>query len=407
MDPRATSGEPAAQNGTVTDFTSMTPDQLRARGSQKWNNYPADVIPLWVAEMDFPMAPAVTEAIHATVAADGFGYAVKTQELPSAFAAFAARRLDQHIDPQLTTIIPDVLTGVVLAIQAHSTAGSPVVVPTPSYMPFLAIPGEMGRELVPVPLVEHTEASDAHHRWTLDLAGIDAAFAAGARTLILCQPYNPVGRMFTPDELRALAEVVDRHGAWVVSDEIHAPLTMPGVRHVGYAGVSDIAASHSSTITSASKSFTMPGLPCATITHHTEQANEQWTTNAPAGRIYGATTLGINANIAAFTQGDEWLDGAMAQVAENSATMSAWLAEHAPQARYLPAEATYFAWIDWRECGLGDAPAEWFLEHAKVWMNSGPAFGEVGKGFSRLNLATTPAILSDALGRMAGALASR
>ena len=99
MDPRATSGEPAAQNGTVTDFTSMTPDQLRARGSQKWNNFPADVIPLWVAEMDFPMAPAVTEAIHATVAADGFGYAVKTQELPSAFAAFAARRLDQQIDP--------------------------------------------------------------------------------------------------------------------------------------------------------------------------------------------------------------------------------------------------------------------------------------------------------------------
>lgn len=407
VDPASPRRASRADNGRVTDFTALTPDALRARGSQKWNAYPADVIPLWVAEMDYPLAPPVAEAIARTVAAEGFGYAVKDESLPKAFAAFAERRLGMTINPSWTTVIPDVLTGVVLAINAHSPAGSPVVVPTPSYMPFLAIPGELGRELVEVPLVEHPEGTDCASRWSLDLAGIDAALAAGARTVILCQPYNPVGRVFTREELAALAEVVDRHGAFVVSDEIHAPLTMPGHRHVAYAEAGELAASHCATVTSASKSFSMPGLPCATITHHDQARRDEWSANAPAGRVYGATTLGITANIAAFTEGDEWLDGAMAQVAANSATLQAWLAEHAPAARYLPGEATYFAWIDWRECGLGDAPSAWFLEHARVWMNSGPAFGAAGRGFSRLNLATTPAILAEALGRMGEALASR
>lgn len=388
----------------MTDFTRPTPDELRARGSMKWNLHPADVLPLWVAEMDYPLAPAVTDAVARTVAAEGFGYAHVGSQVPEAFAAFAKRRLGLHVNPEWTTVIPDVLTGVEQAIDAHCPAGAPVVVLTPSYMPFLELPQLTGREMVPVPLLETPAGESCAERWQLDLDAIERAFAAGARAIILCQPFNPVGRIFTAEELQPLAELVDRHGGWVVSDEIHAPLTMPGHHHLAYAMVSELAASHCSTVTSASKSFSMPGLPCATITHHTQQAFDHFTATAPAAHLYGATTLGINANVAAFTEGDDWLDGAMAQVAANSAELAAWLATAAPEARYTPAEATYFAWLDWRELGLGPEPAEWFLEHAKVWLNPGSAFGEAGRGFTRLNLATTPAILAEALDRMGTAL---
>lgn len=391
----------------MTDFESLTPQALRARGSQKWNRFDASILPMWIAEADFPTAPAIVEAVQRCVADEAFGYAEIDRRVPEAFAAFASRRLNMSINPEWTTVIRDVLAGVELAIECFAPAGTPVVVPTPSYMPFLSIPGMIGRELVQVPLVEAPGATTVAERWALDLAGIERAFAAGARSIIFCQPYNPVGKVFTAPEMNALAELAARHDAWVISDEIHAPLTMPGVRHLAFSEAGELAASRCITVTSASKTFTLPGLPCATLTLHTEQNARHFDRTAPHGHVYGATTLGIEANIAAFTHCDEWLDGAVAQISKNSSRLKAWLDHNLPEVGYLPGDGTYFAWLDWRGLGIDGDVAEWLKERGRIWMNSGAAFGAPGVGFTRMNLATTSAILDDGMQRLKTAVESR
>ncbi len=391
----------------MTDFDAPTPDQLRARGSMKWNRRGPEVLPMWIAEMDFPVAPSVQTAVEAAVARGSFGYAEVDDSVPRAFAAFARRRLDQDIRPEWTTVVPHVLSGIEWALEALVPAGAPVVATTPAYMHFLVIPGLTGRPCIDVPLIEHPEATTCADRWDLDLAGIEKAFADGARAIILCQPYNPVGKVFTRDELAALAEIVAKYDGIVISDEIHAPLTVPGVQHVAYAGVSETAASHCVTVTSASKSFSMPGLPCATVTLHSQEMADRFTANAHPDHLYGATTLGIEANVAAFTDGDEWLDGARETIARNARRTKEFVDAELPGVTYTPGDATYLAWLDFREAGLGEDPSTWLLENANIWLNPGHDFGEAGRGFVRLNLATTAAILDDGLDRIKQALAQR
>lgn len=389
----------------MTQLQPLTPETLRTRGSQKWNRFGPEVWPMWIAEADFPTAPAVMEAVRSCVEREAFGYANIDQRVPEAFAAFARRRLGMQVEPEWTTVIRDVLSGVELAIEAFSPAGSAVVVPTPSYMPFLSIPQMMGRELVQVPLIDDPDATDVHERWRLDLDGIERAFQAGARSIIWCQPYNPVGKVFSAQEQDALAQLAEKYDAWVVSDEIHAPLTMPGVQHVAFSSSSQLAAERCITVTSASKTFTLPGLPCATLSLHTAQNAEHFARTAPHGHIYGATMLGIEANVAAFTDCDEWLDAALAQISSNADHLADWLATNLPQVRYTKAEGTYLAWLDWRQADLPGEPAEWLKENGKIWMNSGTAFGRGGEGFTRMNLATTPEILDEGLRRIATAMA--
>lgn len=391
----------------MTAFDSLTPQQLRERGSQKWTRQGPDVLPMWIAEMDFPLADPVREAIEQVVARQGFGYALVDDRVPQAFSRFAARRLGMDVNPEWTTVVPHVLAGIEVALDVVTPPGAGVVVTTPAYMHFLVIPGLTGRPAVEVPLLEDPSATDVAGRWSFDLEGIEKAFAEGARTLILCQPYNPVGKVFSREELAAIAEIVARYDGWVISDEIHAPLTLPGVEHVAYAGVSEAAASHCVTITSASKSFSIPGLPCATVTFHTEAGAKLFRDKAPEDHLYGATTLGIEANIAAFEHGDEWLDQARRQIAENVETTRAFVADELPGVRYDGQQATYLAWLDMRETGLGEDPAAFLLDKGKVWLNSGHTFGTGGAGFARLNLATSPESLGDGLGRIKQALAQR
>lgn len=389
------------------DFDSLTADQLRARGSQKWNRRGPEVLPMWIAEMDFPLAEPVTRAVDDVVRRQAFGYAEVDDRVPRAFAEFAGRRLGLEVNPAWTTVVPHVLHGIEWALDSLLPAGAGVVVTTPVYMHFMEIPGLTHRPCVDVPLLEDTTTDAVSQRWTLDLAGIERAFADGARGMILCQPHNPVGAVFSREQLAALAEIVDRFGGWVVSDEIHAPLTMPGVEHVAYASVSPKAASHCATVTSASKSFSMPGLSCATITMHTQAAHVAFLAGIHEDHLYGATTLGIEANVAAFTQGDEWLDGARAVIARNAHHAKEVLARELPQVGYLVPDATYFAWLDLRALDLGDDPAAWLIDNAKVWMNSGHAFGEAGRGYARMNLATTQTLLDEGLRRIVEAVRAR
>lgn len=241
-------------NGPV-DLTALTPPQLQARRTMKWTTYPPDVLALWVAEMDYPTAEPVMAAIRAAVAAETFGYPMNpaASGLPEAYAGWALRRYGMTVDPADVHVVADVMHGVRLALEYFTAPDDAVIITTPVYMPFFDIVDLARRPQVHVPM---TTGPDG--RAALDLDRINAAFAAGARTLLLCSPYNPLGRAFSHAELAALAEVVDRHGGRVVSDEIHAPLVHDDRPHVPYASVSAAAAAHTLTVVAASKAWTSP-----------------------------------------------------------------------------------------------------------------------------------------------------
>jgi cysteine-S-conjugate beta-lyase len=380
----------------------LTPSELRARGSLKWNvGLDHDVLALWVAEMDFPTAPVVRDAMRACVERDQVGYARHDEDtpVPRALAAFGARRYGWAIDPADVHLLPDVLRGVELAIRRFSPPGSPVVLPTPAYMPFFDVIASVERRRIDVPMVRTGD------RWCLDLGGIDAALAGGPGTVVLCNPYNPLGTVFTREELAALAEVVERRGARVVSDEIHAPLTY-GVPHVPYAAAGPHAAGHSMTMMSATKAWNLPGLKCAAAVT-TNHADRERYAALPFVEVHGASTVGIEATGAAFDLGEPWLDDLLGQLDQNRRLLGTLLEEHLPQVGYRVPDGTFFGWLDCGDLALPGDPAAYFLEHARVLLSPGPPFGAGGDGFVRLNFATSPEILTEAVLRMAKAVPAR
>lgn len=382
-----------------SNYEDLNPETLRMRCTAKWNRFDPDVLALWVAEMDFPTAPSVLEAIQAAVDREQFGYPVleAATGVPQATAEWSKKRYGWEIDPERIHVLPDVLTGVELAVEAFSPEDSPVILPTPAYMPFFEVAKVARRPLVQVPMLIDGG------RFVLDLDAIDAALQNGSGTLILCNPYNPLGRAFSRDELVALADLVDRHGARVVSDEIHAPITYDGV-HVPYASVAPHAAAHSLTLVAASKAWNLPGLKCAQaiVTSDTDEA--VWR-EISALRTHGASTIGISATVAAYRFGGAWFDETLAYLDENRRILEVLVRTHLEGATYRLPEATFLAWLDCSELDLPSEPAEFFLEHARVALNPGLAFGAGGKGCVRLNFATSASLLTDAITAMGDAVA--
>jgi len=251
--------------------------------------------------------------------------------------------------------------------------------------------------VVAVPLVR-TVTTDA-----LDLDAIDTALASGARAVLLCNPHNPTGRVFTRDELGALATVVERHGARVVADEVHAPLVYDGATHVPYASVSDATAAHTVTITSASKAFNLAGLKCAQVVTSNHADAQRWR-ERKVFEVAGPTPIGIAASTAAYAEGGPWLDALVTYLAANRDRLGDLLARHLPGLTWHRPEATFLAWLDCS--GLGrDDPARWFLDRAGVALSDGPAFGAGNEQMVRLNFATSGALLGrivEAMGDAAG-----
>ena len=370
---------------------------LRERGSAKWTAFP-DAIGAFVAEMDFGIAPVVRAAIDAELDAARTGYLplAASNALAEATAAWSAERYDWPIRPDQVRPVADVLTGLDLVLRRYSDPSKPVIVPTPAYMPFLQIPQRHGREIIEVP------SPEVDGRYELDLAGIAAAFEAGADVLVLCNPWNPVGRVLTRDELVAVSEVVDRFGGRVFADEIHAPVVFPGQRHVPYASVSDAAAAHTITAISASKAFNLPGLKCAQLVLSNDADAERYA--EVAGLVaHGAAGFGVAANTAAYTEGGPWLDGVLEYLDASRTRVGELLAERLPQVGYRAPEGSYIAWLDVRALDLGDAPAEAIRERAGVALTDGAACGEAGRGFVRLILATPLPVLEEIVDRLARA----
>jgi len=381
----------------MADQTTM--DELRRRGSVKWTRGGPDVIGAFVAEMDFGAAPAIEQALRDVIARSDFGYLSDhaTAEMAQACAAWQQDRYGWTVDPASIRPLPDVIKGLEAAITVFSRPDSPVILPTPAYMPFLTVPPRLGRRIIQVPM-----AAD-NGRYVLDLDGIDAAFRQGGHLLILCNPCNPVGRVYEPGELAAVAQVVGRNGGRVFADEIHAPLIYPGGSHIPYASVSAEATAHAITATAASKGWNLPGLKCAQLILTSGADAAVW---AGQGFMFehGASTPGVWATAAAYREGGGWLADVVGYLDGSRELLAAWLAEQLPAVRYQPPEGTYLAWLDCRDLGLDDSPAEFFLAKARVLLTDGAACGEAGRGRVRLNFATPRPILAEIVRRMAEAV---
>ncbi|MDQ0893181.1 MalY/PatB family protein [Agromyces ramosus] len=373
-------------------------DALRTRTSAKWRLYPADVLPLPVAEMDYPLAEPIAAALHAAIDRSDTGYTNGSLPVAEAFQDFASTRLGWEVDPARVTCTADVSMGIVEVLRRVTTPGDGVIITPPIYPPFFDLVAEASCAVVEVPMLGGIDEG-----WALDLDGIDAAFAAGARAMVLCNPHNPIGLVPDASTLAALAEIAARHDATIVADEVHGPLAQPATPYTPFLTVSETAREHGIAITSASKSFNIAGLKSALVVTASERA-DRVRQQLPYEVEWRMGQFGAIASIAAFREGGPWLDGVLASLDDNRRLLADLIADELPGVRYRIPDATYLAWLDLSALGWGDDPAAYALEHAKVALAIGPTFGAtVGRGHARLNFACTPEVLSEAITRLADA----
>ncbi|MFD0392651.1 MalY/PatB family protein [Streptomyces nogalater] len=383
--PDGTRAAPPADRPAAPGFDDISLDALLARRTLKWGRHGGEVLGAWVAEMDFPVAPAVREAVHEAVERGETGYPLRDIRtgLPSACADWLARTCGWTVPAERIFLIPDVLTGVGLGIGAYSRPGSAVVVPTPPIRPSW----RSWRRRAGVPSRCPSSRTAHGGPWT-STPSAPRWPRSGDRAAV--QPAQPLGRVFTRAELRALGRCVAAYGARVVADEIHAPLTYPGHPHIPYASVSPETADHTLTLVSAAKGWNIAGLKCAQAVLSSDRDVRRWRA-LPFHSRHGASTLGIAANIAAYRAGDPWRHEALRYLDGNRRFLARVLGDRLPRARYAMPEATYLAWLDCSFTGLDD-PAG-FLREARVCLSDGAFFGAAGRGFVRLNFATSRHIL--------------
>jgi cystathionine beta-lyase len=379
-------------------FDRVTLAELRERQSAKWRYYPSDVLPAWVAEMDFPVAEPIQRVLHAAVDADDLGYAMAAG-LGEAFAPWALARWGWRVAPSDVRLVADVVTGIAEVLRTATEPGEGVVIDTPVYHPFASTILAHGRKVVPAPVTRR----GPNGAFVLDLAAIERAYDSGARAHLLCSPHNPTGAVHPRETLAAIAELADRHRVLVISDEIHAPLTAPGIVHTPFPMVSEAAARRGIVLTSASKAWNLAGLKAAMMIACSDEARAVLS-RLPFELAFHAGHFGVLAARAAFLEGDPWLASANAAIHRNRALLAHLLAERLPEVGYLPPEAGYLAWLDFSRTDLGDDPARALLVRGKVALSSGPMFGPEGKGFARLNIGTTRSVLEEAVRRVAAAL---
>ena len=381
----------------MTVFDDLSLAKLRGRASAKWTTYPAEVLPAWVAEMDFPLAEPIKQRLRRALDADDCGYAHPTA-LPNAFAAFAKSCFGWTVDPSRVRSAPEVMVAIAEILRVVTKPGDGVVINPPVYPPFAMVIQEVARTVVDVPLA-HVPGGG----WDLDLDALEKAFANGAKAYLLCNPHNPVGRVFEKSQLEAIAKLARQYGVVVLADEIHAPLTLPGAVHVPFVQVSEPLGANAITITSASKAWNIAGLKCAVIVAGSA-AIQSALKALPIELTERTGHLGALANVAAFEEGGSYLDGLLEHLDRNRALMTELLGMYLPAVRYIPPQAGYLAWLDCSALGLGEEPAKVFLKKGKVALMRGLDFGRQGACFTRVNMGTSSAILSEVVGRMGKAL---
>lgn len=362
----------------------------RRRTSIKWQHYEPDVLPMWVAEMDVLPAPAVATELHRIVADGDIGYPVARPYFDAVARWY--ERWSAPADPSRMALVTDTVSGLRAAVTAVTEAGDPVYLTVPVYPPFHSVVGATGRRKVPVALTPEGR---------LDVPALEEAFAAapGRGALLLANPHNPTGSVPTPEELTALARAAERHGVTVISDEVHAPLVLPGARFTPFASIPEAAGSL--TVISPAKGWNLAGLKAAAVVGGPNATAAL--ARIPADLEYTASHVGVRAHIAAMDDGQDWLADLVGDLDANRTLLAELLEEHLPDVSWRPGEATYLAWLDCRALDLGTDPAAHFLAHGRVALNSGLPFGD-GQGHVRLNFAASPQVLREGVRRMAAAL---
>lgn len=388
-------GHAATWHAGIMDVNADSLKSLRTRTSMKWRAFSDDVLPLFVAESDFPLAPAIAKALHDAIDNSDTGYAPPTSELPQAFADFAQSRWGWTVDTEQVWTTTDVGVAVVETLRRVTEPGDGIIITSPVYFPFFDLVGEAGGHVVDVPLVGGIDDG-----WALDLVGIERAFKEGATAFLLCNPHNPIGLAHSAEQLSAVADLAVKYGATVVSDEIHGPLTYADATFTPFLAVSDNARNVGICVTAASKAWNLAGLKCAMMI--TAGGKNQEIVGSMPLEVYWRTSLfGLKGSVCAYRDSVDYFDGILASLDANRKLLASLLAEHLPQVKYRVPQATYLAWLDFRALGWGDDPAAHILEHAKVALSNGPPFGDMGRGFARLNMACSPEMLKEAITRIA------
>lgn len=395
---------------TFNPLEELTLQQLRLRTSMKWRAHPADVLPLWVAEMDVKLPPTVAEVLRRAIDIGDTGYPGGT-----AFAEAVSEFASQHwhwddLEVSRAGLVPDVMLGAVEVLRLVTDRGDAVVVNPPVYAPFYAFVTHDGRRVIEAPL-----ADDGR----IDLDALKDAFTRARASsenvaYLLCNPHNPTGSVHTVEELRGVAELARRLNVRVVSDEIHAPVILSGSRFTPFLTVP--GAEDAFALISASKAWNLSGLKAALAIAGPEAAADLQ--RMPEEVSHGPSHLGVLAHTEAFKTGGDWLDLLLQGLETNRTLLGDLLAEHLPGVKYQWPQGTYLAWLDCRELGFDEeasdglavvadlsGPARWFLDHARVALSSGHVFGTGGAGHVRVNFATSPAILTEAISRMGRAVA--
>jgi cystathionine beta-lyase len=397
-------------------LTRLTLAELRTRTSMKWREYPSDVLPLWVAEMDVPTPEPVAEALFAAVRRGDTGYPAG-DDYALALGEFARKRWDwDGVTPERSAIVPDVMMGVVEMLKLVTDPGDPVVVNSPVYPPFYDFVAHMDREIVEAPLGEDGridfEVLEAVFRNAVDRGQGALAMDSGPgpavvdrsrgqrerrAAYLLCSPHNPTGVVHTPEELERVAGLAAEYGVRVIADEIHAPLVASGERFTPYLSVA--GAESGLALMSASKGWNLAGLKAALAIAGPASAADL--ARMPEEVSHGPSHLGVIAHVAALRDGGDWLDALLAGLDANRALLAELLAAHLPDVVWRPGAGTYLQWLDCRPLNLPEDPSEVFLNRARVAVNSGITFGTGGEGRVRINIATSPEILTEAVEKMA------
>lgn len=368
--------------------------------SIKWHYYDEEALPLWVADMDFVSPEPVVRALRERAEHGVYGYPQEPKELRAVIVDWAARHYGWHVQPDWLVFTPGVVVGFNLACHAVTTPGDGVLIQTPAYPPFFEVPRNVKLELDQAELKREADGG-----YTIDFDAFESAIADHTRVFLLCSPHNPVGRVWRRDELEHMAEICLRRNMVICSDEIHCDLIYNGYRHVPIASLAPEIAERTITLIAPSKTFNIAGLGCSLAIIPNQALRRQYKA-AHAGLVTHVNLMGYIATLAAYRDGQEWLDELLRYLEGNRDVLFDYVRTQLPGVHMGKPEATYLAWLDCRDTGITDKPCEFFLHNAQVALNDGATFGRGGEGFVRLNFGCPRSTLIQALDKMQAALSS-
>ncbi|WP_353181934.1 PatB family C-S lyase [Bosea sp. (in: a-proteobacteria)] len=368
-------------------------------GSTKWSRYPADVLPMWIADMDFSVAPEIVSALQRRLEHPVFGYAIARTELREEIVRDLAERFGWTIRPDDIVFLPGVEPGFNMALKSRLKPGDKVLIQTPIYRPILDAPAHWELEALTVPMVR-AEAGYRPDRGAL------AAGLAQARAFLLCNPHNPTGHVYSREDLAFIAAECEARDVLIVSDEIHCDLVFAGREHIPIASLAPAVADRTITLMSASKTYNIPGLKTS-FAVITNPALRSAFAGARSGMVDSVNLFGLEATLAAYRDAGAWRNALLGYLQSNRDHLEQEIERLIPGIRYHPPEASFLAWLDCSALGIAGSPQSFFLRQAKVGLYAGEVFGAEYGAFVRLNFGCTRAVLSDAIERMAGALAGR